>query len=356
MNKFSQAYLAARTALGDDAFAGAVAKQRAQLLTLMADGGPAAAQSNHLGKLRQALKTAQYSLVAAGKPMAAGAQAIIDAAGTGAGKAERAATVKMLKHLYHTKSAGGQAVWVYSPPKAYAKWIFDEVAGADDPKLKAVLAQPEDEVYSETQRSVMSDALQTARKVCLDAVAKLGEPTTATLTIVRRYFGNTGSSADQLNTAAATLRGGYQKIANACNASTVIISDEPGDRSGTGWEDWAFIYTAETMRVIYLQNAWLTKAAEATPSNQTPLFRCARTIIHELSHKEVSTEDVVYGPRGLMVQGSGALTADYALHNADSWAYFAMDLTGNLTGPDATNGITACTAIRAVPTRVLTVA
>jgi hypothetical protein len=51
----------------------------------------------------------------------AGADAIIDAAGAGTGKPERAATIKMLKHLYHTKSTGGQAIRVCSPPKIYTK-------------------------------------------------------------------------------------------------------------------------------------------------------------------------------------------------------------------------------------------
>ena len=190
----------------------------------------------------------------------------------------------------------------------------------------------------------------------LDAVTKLGEENAATKAVVARYFGTDLMTTGQMKTTIDTLRQGYQKIANACNSSAVIISDEPGDRNGTGWEDWAFIYTTEAMRVIYLQNAWLKKAGQSTPSNASPLFRCARTVVHELSHKELSTEDVVYGPKGLKVQGSNALTADYALHNADSWAYFSMDVTGNLTGPDAVNGATACSAIRAVPARTLTTA
>ena len=113
MNKFSQAYDAARTALGTDAFAGGVALQRAALQSLMADGGPSAAQAEQLGKLRQTLKTEQWKLVAAGKgtgPNGAAVQAILDAAGSQAGKPERVATVKMLRHLYHAKTSGGQDV------------------------------------------------------------------------------------------------------------------------------------------------------------------------------------------------------------------------------------------------------
>jgi hypothetical protein len=122
---------------------------------------------------------------------------------------------------------------------------------------------------------------------------------------------------------------------------------------GGGWKDWAFIYPSEKMKVIYLQNAWLKKADEATPDNSSPLHRCSRTIIHEMSHKECRTEDVVYGPRGLKPHGD--LTGAYALHNADSWAYFAIDVNELLKGGDASNATRNCTGIRSTPSKKLTV-
>jgi hypothetical protein len=329
---------------------------RASLGQLFSADGLAPAEAAQLIKLRDTLTSAKRKLVAEGGkgPEEANADAILNSLGDTTGKQRRAATLKMLKHLYHTKSSGGQAIWVYSPPKIYTKWIFDEVNNATDTALKETLKKSEEEVYSESQRDLMSDAVQTARKVCLDAAIKLGSPNAATKDVIRRYFGNAASTDTDLTTVATTLSSGYQKIASACNATSVVISDEPGDRNGGGWKDWAFIYTAEAMSVIYLQGAWVKKADEATPSNQSPLYRCARTIVHELSHKQLRTEDVVYGPKGLMPEGSTALTPDYALHNADSWAYFCMDVTGNLTGTDATNGGTACSAIRAAPTKILT--
>jgi len=63
---------------------------------------------------------------------------------------------------------------------------------------------------------------------------------------------------------------------------------------------------------------------------------------------------VVYGPNGLKPEGSTALTPAYALHNADSWAYFAVDVVGYLTGPDKANGEKPATAILEVPVRTLT--
>ncbi len=356
MNKFSEAFDEAKGVLTTGVFTGDVEKMRGKLGQLFGADGLAPAEAAQLGKLREILTSAKRKLIAEGGkgPDEANAEAILASLGDTIGQPKRAATLKMLKHLYHTKSSGGQAIWVYSPPKIYTKWIFDEVSNASSTALKDTLKKSEEEVYSESQRDLMSDAVQAARKVCLDAVVKLISPTDATKDIIRRYFGNAASTDTNLTTVATTLREGYQKIASACNATSVVISDEPGDRNGGGWKDWAFIYTAEAMSVIYLQGAWVKKADEATPSNQSPLYRCARTIVHELSHKQLRTEDVVYGPKGLMPQGSTTLTPEYALHNADSWAYFCMDVTGNLTGPDATNGSTACTAIRSAPTKTLT--
>jgi hypothetical protein len=309
-----------------------------------------------LVKLRVNIAAAAGKLIAKGAGSAtAHGKAIVGAAGDGKGINDRAATVKMLNHLYLQKSSGGQQVWVYAPPEAYSKWLFDEVAGANAVALETAMSKNGKEVYSTDQRGVMAAAVQEARAVSLAVVVKLGAASDVTCSVVRRYFGNASTAPKDLIATMQTLAAGYQKIANACNGSNIVISDEPGDRTSGGWKDWAFIYTAESMSVIYLQGAWLKKADEISPSNQSPLYRCVRTIIHELSHKEVSTEDVVYGPKGLKPDGSAALKLEHAIHNADSWAYFAVDVLGYLTGPDKTNGDRPASAILKVPTRTLTV-
>lgn len=358
MNKFSEAYAATKTALETGTLTGEFKALKPGLTALVTSAsGPDVAHYPKLDLLRQAVKDGAKPLVKKGTAEArANARTLIAGAGDGSKLNERAAALKLLRHLYHERSAGGQVIWVYSPPSAYAKWLFDEVAGADAVALETALAKPEAEVYSETQRGIMATAVQTARSVALDVCVKLGAGSDVTKGVVRRYFGNAASTDAELVTVMTTLAGGYQKIANACNGGNIVISDEPGDRTGGGWKDWAFIYTAETMSVIYLQGAWLKKADEITPSNTNPLYRCVRTVLHELSHKEVSTEDIVYGPKGLMPEGSGALTPAYALHNADSWAYFAVDVLGYLTGPDKQNGLNACSAILKTPARALTVA
>ncbi len=358
MNKFSEAFAAAKTALNSGDLAGDVKPLQTGLKSLVTSAdGPNVGEHTQLDKLRTALKDGAKPLILKGANEArALAKTIIAGAGDGPKLVDRAATLKMLRHLYHEKSAGGQVIWVYSPPVIYSKWIYDELAGANATSLEEILAKAETEVYSETQRAVMASAVQTARSVTQAASVKLDGGSDETKALVRRYFGNASSTDKHLVDTMKTLSSGYLKISGACNNGSIVISDEPGDRTGGGWKDWAFIYTAETMSVIYLQGAWVSKADEATPSNQTPLYRCARTVIHELSHKELKTEDVVYGPKGLKPEGSTALTPEYAIHNADSWAYFAVDVGGYLTGPDKTNAETACKAILKTPTNTLTVA
>ncbi len=354
MNKFSEAFEAGRSAIGSGALAGKFVDLKPGLVRVFGAEGPSAGEAEQLDKLRKLIEAEKKALSGAETNGAkAEAKVIIDGSGEAHKKAERAATLKMLRHLYREKSTGGQTIWVYAPPSAYKKWIFDEVAGASAVALEAALAKPETEVYSPEQRGVMATAIQEARTVTLAVCSKIGAASDATKSVVRRYFGKADSSEVDLVATMSTLAAGYQKIANACNGGSIVISDEPGDRSGGGWKDWAFIYTTEKMPVIYLQGAWLAKADQVGPSNQSPLYRCVRTIIHELSHKEVGTEDIVYGPKGLMPEGSSVLKPEYALHNADSWAYFAVDLLGYLTGPDKENGTTPTKAILKAPSRSL---
>jgi hypothetical protein len=282
------------------------------------------------------------------------ARAITDAAGAAdaIGKGKKAATIKMFRHLYHQKKTGGASIWVYSPPKAYDKWVFDMITSDNDKSIRKVLAKNATEVYSEHHRDIMVDSISEAKRIASNAVLKLEAKDERTTNLVEQYFTDSGSDYDTDNIM-VTLGKGYKKIAAGLGSSSVVISDEPGDRLGGGWKDWAFIYTSESMNVIYLQNAWLKKADEASPDNSGPLHRCARTVIHEMSHKECKTEDVVYGPRGL--KPNGDLTGAYALHNADSWAYFAIDVCGLLVGAGKDYAIRNCTGIREVPSSNLAI-
>lgn len=355
MNKFEQAYAAANEALKTQ-LTGELETNRSDMRALLADGGPKDVKKAVLERIRERLEleatTARISRKA-GSKREGEAQAINAAAGSkdAPGKGKKAATLKLLRHLYHGHKSGGASIWVYSPPVIYDKWVYDKITSDNDASIVAVLNQDLTEVYSKEQRKVMVDAISEARRIASNAVLKVETPNTRTNNLVRQYFTDGGDTG--IDDILTTLAKGYKKIAAGLGSSSLVISDEPGDRLGGGWKDWAFIYPSEKMKVIYLQNAWLKKADEASADNSSPLHRCARTIIHEMSHKECRTEDVVYGPRGLKPHGD--LTGEYALHNADSWAYFAVDVNELLNGGDGANATKNCTGIRKVPDRELTV-
>ena len=117
-----------------------------------------------------------------------------------------------------------------------------------------------------------------------------------------------------------------QKLDTMCRSGQLIFSDEPGDRNGSGWKDWAFVYITEAMNVVYLQGAFV-KAGNS--GNET---MCALTIIHELSHKNLGTNDHRYDNDGPKL--GKILPFAKAINNADSWAYFAADMAGMLSASD----------------------
>ena len=236
----------------------------------------------------------------------------------------KAATLKMLKHLYLERKTGNQDVWIYSPPKAYRGWVFQEIKG-DDSGSKSKLRQ-EREVYSARERGVMADALQEAAAWCqktqINIDAAGGED------MVKAWFMDSSATAQNLTQAVTTLKDGFKKVETVCRSGQLIFSDEPGDRTSGGWKDWAFVYKSETMNVVYLQGAFI-KAGNS--GNKT---MCALTIIHELTHKILGTSDHRYDFKGL--KPTATFPFAKAIDNADSWGYFAADICGMLSASDRT--------------------
>lgn len=236
--------------------------------------------------------------------------------------ADRVAALKMIKHLYFVHKRGGQDVWVYSPPKSYKKWVYDEISGTKEQMVGKL--NLEEEVYSDAEKKLMCDSLLLALNWSQNAVNKLASADNKTKELVRKWFGFSDSSDKVISKHISKLISGFKKIMNVCNSNHLVFSDEPLDRNDGGWKDWAFVYSQEKIDVIYLQNAFLQSA------NGGQLWKCALTIIHELSHREVKTSDHRYDNSGLK-PGRGTLSVKQAIDNADSWAYFATDLAGKLT-------------------------
>ncbi|WP_295580573.1 M35 family metallo-endopeptidase [uncultured Lamprocystis sp.] len=343
INRFTQAYDRASASAKGYAFADGWKQfltDTVPIKVLLGSAeGPTTSQSAKLDTLRTKLKEATAKTEA---------DIILDMAGvkgTGAlsdAQADAVATLKLLRHLYFSEDKGNQSLWIYAQPYSFHKWVFDEIKGCTPADAKTKLNYM-DEVYDETIRGSMSTGVQQALSWSLNCVAKLGSPNDATKTVITRWFFSGTAATEAMTKAAATLLGGFTKVANLCNSTKLIFSDEPIDRmkgdAVTGqthyksnWNDYAFVDGAasrERLDVVYIQNATLTKWASADTSWMATL-----AIIHELTHRLIATKDAVYDFTGL--KPGTVLTHEHAIVNADSWAYFAADLNGQLPSSQCT--------------------
>lgn len=331
MQKFSEAYAKARDVLANQSFESAWDKlfKSGPFKELMDEEGPAASQARVLDHLRNELaKDTKHGKLLASMLGGGVADAIMAAATnkTSPGSlAERAAAIKFLKHLYLTRVSGGQQLWCYAGPKAYSEWVFDEVKG-NDSTIKSRLAA-ENEVYGISDRKAMCDALSLALAWCQKGAAALGTAGAKQKQLIRDWFADANTTDAQLEEARTTLAAGLLKIAGVCNSGRLIFSDHAPDRAKGGWRDWAFVYKSEKMDVVYMQGAALKAAHSASKQ-----WMCALTIIHELTHREMATDDHRYDFDGLAPGPN--LPFDKAIDNADSWAYFTLDLVGILSPSD----------------------
>lgn len=299
--------------------------------SLLADDGPSTVQAAALDKLRAKLANALKETGSDGKKPASMAQLLIDCAkgGTPADKwPARAAALKMLKHFYRHAKTGAQDVWVYSPPKDYAAWIFDEVKGSESDVL-AKLAK-EDEVYSSGDKDVMCSALHCALACSQKTETLLAGGEADTLAVVKRWFGDAGSEAAN-KAVVDKLLAGFKKITAVCNANTLVFPDDPNDRKSASKYDklYGSVWPGGegSFHVIYLAGAFKKAGSSGK------LWLCAQTILHEASHLVVRTEDHRYDTAGLK-PGTTAFPHTKAIENADSWGYFSIDLCGYLSKTD----------------------
>ena len=334
MKTFTQAYSKAREVVEKEEFEGewqAFLKKEANLKKLFGDKGFSRGAAKypervrtHIGELAREGKSDAgeviYAAAAGGKP----ALSVLD----------RAATLKLVRHVHRIVEKGSQDVWVYSPPKEHTGWIFDELTG-NAATVKSKLAQ-DAELFSSNEMKWMSSALAIARKISEDTRSKLSRILGAsdrTKEIVKRWFLDDSCGDKDLSQAVSTLAAGFKKIAVACNASTLVFTDYPD------WRAQRDKYFGGAIRggegggypVVYLEGAFVRLTG-----NSGKMWLCAETIIHELSHYEVSTQDHRYDSHGLK-PSSTVFPYAKAIDNADSWGYFALDLAGYLSATDRSN-------------------
>lgn len=293
------------------------------LKTLLEVGGPSVNSAPCLDELRKQL-TANKGKTTTAKAMA---DEIIRASRpTATGYQDRAALVKQMQHFYLVQKKGNQSVWVVDFPRRYGQWTYDLFAGKAVPDLKAQLEHTS-EVFGSGNRGMMSDALQLARKWSSDVEVQLASKSRSVLAVVEKWFHAAGAKPGDIEASRATLLDGFKKITAACNSTKVMFSDRPHKRaSGDMKNTYASVNSQDVMPVIYIFELFLRTGRRNKRGKIPKLWLCALTVVHELSHKVAKTDDIKYDDDGLK-PGPG-FSADQALKNADSWAYFAGDLVG----------------------------
>lgn len=327
MNVFTEVYEKSIDLLKTPALDSSWKEIETDLKQMLEADGPSDARAQVLEDLRGALAEA-----AKGKAVAVDAMAdeIVKAAKVGAnGYQDRAALIKAMQHFYFVQKKGSQSIWVVDSPKAYGKWTYDEFSGKDEVQLKTALRGGE-EVFGSSNRSMMSDALQLARKWSADIEVKLSGADKSTLEKVARWFHEDGAKEEDVKASAEKLHGGFKKIHATCNSTKVLFSDRPHLRASGAWDNvYASVNALDVMPVLYIFQLFL-KTGRKNRSGQIPkMWLCALTVLHELSHKLVGTDDVRYDDDGL--KPGPNFPSDKAIANADSWAYFAADAVGALS-------------------------
>lgn len=246
------------------------------------------------------------------------------------------AGVKIARHLYLIKTRGGQEIWVYAGPREFKKDVFAETKGLTGAPLATKLSAF-DEVFSTSHRKDLGELVQTSLAWTMKATSKLGSPDKATLDIVRFWYGTGSTSDEDLKKICATLNDGFKKLTTVFNSNKLIFSDDAANRNlmndptdpsqGTGWDDYAFVNPSETLEVVYAQNAML-KAIN------TKKWLAVLTLIHEVSHRKLKTDDIRYDFKHHLSPSEGKITVAGAMKNADTWGYFAADINGALPAAD----------------------
>ena len=257
-------------------------------------------------------------------------QVIWDAAGDAAGgsRAERAGAIKFLRHVYRAQKRGAQDVWIFNPPKAHKKFIFDELKGGAA-SCKSKLSSKA-EMFTDVEMKHMCAALSIALAAANKTNAKLAAPDDTVKQKIKDWFCDDHSSDTQYNKALTTLKAGVPKVVAACNSNTLVFADDPTSRRSRKSTYGLAVRGGEKggFPVIYLEGAFTRMTG-----NSGKMWLCAETIIHELTHTELSTEDHFYDSDGLKPT-SNAFAQAKALTNADSWGYFCIDVDGKLTDSD----------------------
>jgi hypothetical protein len=236
--------------------------------------------------------------------------------------ARRLGALKTLRHTYLLKRSGAHKVWCLAIPTLFTDWPCAALSG----NLGSVSTKLNDssERFDLEQRKHLSNASQEALKwVHKSMIVTSNTKKDKNFKLVARWFADSNSKDTDVLAAAQTLNAGLKKIATKLKSGHLIYTDSVSERGTTANEGTEAFVWGDPLDVIYIEEEFF-----GTRNSLTGITNWTRIVVHELTHREVSTKDHAYEHQAI---NPNKLTAAKAIENADSWAWFCADCAGALT-------------------------
>jgi hypothetical protein len=354
--KFRSEYDAARQALACvAAFEPDWQPVVAQLAALMGRDGFDVARAEALDELR---RRATHGADAQRVDEADGLLRAVVASADGGAPAqdvrERAAALKLLRHVHLESRSGSRGVWIVALPAEFTNWPSSQFAdeGGNLAGVRQLLAGRR-EHFDAAQRRYLGAATQQglawcqrtaivladARRPRGPADAPRADARAEARALVRRWFAEPGAGEPAQDRLVATLTRGFKEIVASLNRGRFVITDWVPFRAARGADEADFLRTeafafrarSEGMDVVYVESAFFDDLAGNVLRGQA---NWTRILVHELSHLVCGTHDVDDGQSRYAWAGIGphaGYPSAAAIRNADNWAFFAADCAGALT-------------------------
>jgi hypothetical protein len=236
--------------------------------------------------------------------------------------ARRLGALKTLRHTYLLKKFGGHRVWCVALPTSFTDWPHEALQGG----LGAATAKLDDraERFTAEQRKHLSQASQLGLKWVHQAMSVAGNPKhKGNFEKLARWFADGKSKDADMVVAAGVLNAGLKKVTRMLKSGHLIYTDSVSERGTAENEGTEAFVWGDSLDVVYIEEEFF-----GNQNSLSGLTNWARIVVHELTHREVKTEDFAYEHEGINPKKLGAAKA---LKNADSWAWFCADCGGALT-------------------------
>ncbi|WP_271009449.1 M35 family metallo-endopeptidase [Paucibacter sp. B51] len=329
-----------------------------KLHQLMSDEGFDAGRAQALSDLRKKVKQGESTLL--GHKTVTEDKGILRAVGGWTDAADgaldsrtksRAATLKLLRHVYLLNKSGNRKVWLLSLPQDFHDWPTDDLHARAATEIAArQLLRSDNELFSDEDKKNLASATQHALAWCQKAgivlanaangiSGKPGEKNVAAVNLVKRWFGDPGASVVDLAGFIATLSTGFKAIIAMLNKGHFVLTDWVPLRTASVQNDVDYLYSeaftfrsrAEGMDTVYIERSFFGHDAGGVVHGHK---NWVRILVHELTHLVCGTDDVNIGRARYAHYGigpHGGFPGSAAVRNADSWAFFAADCAGVLT-------------------------